>query len=147
MRVTQLSIVMERDDLQAWLDELWPSSGLRILSIGPEGVRGQVKLLWWHVDFLAVPAVPAPDTVALDISAHKLVPIPSVLVQRQLKEAVRDAPPGISVVEESLRVHLPSLLEGLGIHLHVRHLGCEPGRLTLSVEGLQVPWSLVVGRT
>ncbi|SFV03312.1 hypothetical protein [Alicyclobacillus macrosporangiidus] len=138
MRVSQISIVMDRDDLQDWMDELLPESGLRIVSITPEGIRGQVKLLWWHVDFLAVPSIPAPDTVAIDISAHKLVPIPSALVQRQLKEAVRDGPPGISVMEESLRVHLPSLLAGLGVHLHVRHLGCEQGRLTMSVEGLSV---------
>ncbi|WP_029422151.1 hypothetical protein [Alicyclobacillus macrosporangiidus] len=146
MRVSQISIVMDRDDLQEWMDELLPKSGVRILSITPEGIRGQVKLLWWYVDFLAVPSIPASDTVAIDISAHKLVPIPSALVQRQLKEAVRDGPPGISVMEESLRVHLPSLLAGLGVHLHVRHLGCEQGRVTVSVEGLSVPWPFLPGR-
>ncbi|MCL6599222.1 MAG: hypothetical protein K6T81_10835 [Alicyclobacillus macrosporangiidus] len=146
MRVSQISIVMDRDDLQEWMEELLPQSGVRILSITPEGIRGQVKLLWWHVDFLAVPSIPAPDTVAIDISAHKLVPIPSALVQRHLKEAVRDGPPGISVMEESLRVHLPSLLAGLGVHLHVRHLGCEQGHVTVSVEGLSVPWPFLPGR-
>lgn len=139
MKVSHLELRLSSSDLNQMLAEIAPDVKVKILDIGDSGIHGQVKLLVWNIDFIAKPSADwASDAVNLDISAHKLVNIPSSIVERQLREALKDGPPGIEVLRQSLRVHVPSLIQPLGVELRVKDIHCQPGYLVLAVEQLQL---------
>ncbi|QSO47744.1 hypothetical protein [Alicyclobacillus mengziensis] len=139
MKIHHVSIDLSIDDLNAMIREFVPDAKIRILSIDSDGVRGQVKLLWWSVDFLAIPLNGSDGTVSVDVSASKLVPIPSSLVERQLKEAVKSAPSGVDVIQQALKVHLPSILNPLGIGLTVKDISTDRGLLHVSLQSIDLP--------
>lgn len=138
MRISHVTVDINTQDLNSLLEEFLPDSSVRIVDITESGIRGQVKLLLWSVDFIARPAS-GDDDVSLDISAYKMIPIPSALVQRSLKEAIKDAPAGVDVIRQSLRVHLPALLGPLGIDMTVRELRVYDGYLRVTVDNVQLP--------
>ncbi|MCL6455127.1 MAG: hypothetical protein K6T78_16095 [Alicyclobacillus sp.] len=139
MRIHQVSFNLTADDLTSLIQDFAPDAKFRIAEITPSGIHGHIRLLLWSVDFLARPRSSADGVVSLEISASKLVPIPPALVQRQLKEALRDAPNGIDVIHEALTVHLPSVLAPFDLHLTVRELRCGDGILHLTLEDIDLP--------
>lgn len=139
MRIHHISLDLTAGDLTSMVQEFAPDAKFRITTITPEGIRGQVKLLIWSIDFVARPNHGQHDTVSVEITASKLVPIPNSIVQRQLKEAMRDAPPGIDVIQQALKVHVPSILEPFGVELRIRELRCLEGFLHLSLEDIALP--------
>ncbi|KPV44529.1 hypothetical protein [Alicyclobacillus ferrooxydans] len=139
MKIHHVSIDLSIDDLNSMIREFAPDAKIRILSIDADGIRGQVKLLWWSVDFLAIPLNGSDGTVSVDISASKLVPIPSSIVERQLKEAVRSAPSGVDVIQQALKVHLPSILSPFGIALTIKDLSTDRGLLHISINSIDLP--------
>lgn len=139
MKIHHVSIDLSVDDLNSMVREFAPEAKIRILTIDSDGIRGQVKLLWWSVDFLAIPLNGSDGTVSVDISASKLVPIPPALVERQLKEAVRMAPSGVDVIQQALKVHLPSILSPFGIALTVKDISTDRGMLHVSIQSIDLP--------
>lgn len=160
MRISRVNIELSADDLNSLIEEFAPDAPIRITHITPDGLHGQLKLLLWSVDFTArvwcgvegegsaVDAAgsgvqdaerSAPSTVFVDVSAHKLVAIPSMIVERQLREAVKDAPDGIDVIRTTLRVHLPSLLQPLGVTMAMEALETVEGALRIGMRGLALP--------
>jgi len=139
LRIHQVTFNLTADDLTSMIHEFAPEAKFRIADISPEGIHGQIKLLLWSVDFMARPRSTQDGVVSLEISASKLVPIPPALVQRQLKEAMKDAPNGIDVIQQALKVHLPSILGPFGIRLNIRELRCGDGVLHLAVEDIDLP--------
>lgn len=134
MRLSHLALELSVSDINELLREVAPDLKVRITEIDHDGIHGQLKLLIWNVDFTARPSCSAEqETLSIDIGARKLVPIPSPIVQRQLQEAVKDAPPGVDVIRQTLRVHLPSLLAPFGVSLKVKELRCGIGKVMLSV--------------
>jgi hypothetical protein len=148
MRISNVSIELSTEDINSLLDEFASEARLRLTDISPDGLRGQVKLFLWNVDFLAKPSFGIHSEVSLDVSAHN---IPSAIVQRQLKEAVKDAPAGVDAIRQALKVHLPSLLQPFGISLGLKSLECHQGYIRVTVDSVQLPklkelMSLVVGK-
>jgi hypothetical protein len=139
VRISTVTIELSTEDINSLLEEFASETRIRLTDISPDGIRGHVKLFLWNVDFLAKPSFGIHSDVSLDVSAHKLVPIPSAIVQRQLKEAVKDAPPGVDVIRQALRVHLPSLLEPFGISLGLQELQCHQGFVRVTVDSVQLP--------
>lgn len=140
MRISNLDIKLTATDINELLEEFFPEVKIRITEIEEDGLHGQLKLLMWNVDFIAHPHADRDhEMVSLDVSAHKLVPIPTAIVERQLREAIKDAPYGIEVLREALKVHLPSILQPLGLSIRVREFKCYSGVLTLGVEQLNIP--------
>lgn len=140
MRVSHVEVRLSSADLNDWMAELSPDLKARIVDISESGVHGQIRLLVWNIDFVARPSADwATDTITLEISAHKLVNIPSALVERQLKEALKDGPPGVEVLRQSLRIHVPALLQPLGVTLRVKELRCQVGYLVLVLEQCRFP--------
>ncbi|MCF8567808.1 hypothetical protein LLE49_24095 [Alicyclobacillus tolerans] len=147
MRVRQISIELNAQDLNEMLDEFVPDAKIRVLDIHEDGIRGQLKLLLWNIDFVARPMSQSPDELSLDITASKLVPIPSALVQRQLKEAMRTAPSGIDVIQQAIKVHIPSILSPFGVSLSIRELKPYDGFLRLGLNDVRVPkFSQILGQ-
>jgi len=139
MRLSRVVIDVGISDLNEMLVEFMPDAKARVLDIQEQGIIGQVKLLLWNIDFVARPSSSKSDELAIEINASKLVPIPSAIVQRQLKEAIKEAPAGIDVIQQTLKVHLPSVLGPLGVNLAVRELSCHNGYVRLAVDGLSLP--------
>lgn len=139
MRIHQVTFNLTADDLTSMIHEFAPEAKFRIVDVSPNGIHGHIKLLLWNVDFIARPRSTEDGVVSLEISASKLVPIPPALVQRQLKEAIKDAPSGIDVIQQALKVHLPSILAPFAIQLNVRELRCGEGVLHLAVEDIDLP--------
>ncbi|GGJ07106.1 hypothetical protein GCM10010885_15340 [Alicyclobacillus cellulosilyticus] len=137
MRLSRMSVEVTADDLNSWLAALAPDAPVRVHAITPVGVHGQLKLWFWYIDFVAVPSC-QDGVISLDIRAHKLVPIPAAWVQRQLREVVKDSPPGIEAFQQSLRVHLPSLCAPFGISLRVCELSTRQDVLCCVLEDLRV---------
>ncbi|MFD1675584.1 hypothetical protein [Alicyclobacillus fodiniaquatilis] len=141
MRISHVSLQLTADDLNQWVQELAPDVKLRISEIREDGVHGQLKFLMWYVDFVARPhCYRDREEIAVEISARKLVPIPAAIVQRQLEEAMKDAPQGIEVLRQVLKLHVPSLLEPLNIGLNVRDFTCRDGRLLINVDDCELPF-------
>lgn len=160
MRISRVNIELSADDVNSLIEEFAPDAPIRITHITRDGLYGQLKLLLWSVDFTAkvwcggendgstvgadgrgVPDAEGsvPSTVFVDVSAHKLVAIPSMIVERQLREAVKDAPDGIDVIRTTLRVHLPSLLIPLGVTMAMEALETADGALRIGMRQLALP--------
>lgn len=139
MRISTVSIELSTEDINSLLEEFASEARMRLTNISPDGIRGQVKFFLWNVDFLAKPSFGINSEVSLEVSAHKLVPIPPAIVQRQLKEAVKDAPPGVDAIRQALKVHLPSLLQPFGISLGLQSLECHEGFVRITVDSVQLP--------
>jgi len=143
LHISNVTIDLCTDDLNSLIQDLAPDLKIRLTDIDDNGLHGHVKLLFWNIDFVARPAFTTSGEVALDVTAHKLVPIPGSLVQHQLKEAIKDAPAGIEVIQQSLRVHLPSLLAPLGMSLKVREITMMNGMLRIAVADAVLPLSMM----
>ncbi|MBX5437545.1 MAG: hypothetical protein IRZ33_10070 [Alicyclobacillaceae bacterium] len=141
MRVSHIALDLSVQDLNSILAEWVEKVPLRIVDIDEAGIRGQVRLWWWNIDFTARPSVHNSSEIAVDISAHKLVPIPPALVHLHLREAVKDAPPGVDVIRQTLTVHLPSLLRPFGLSLAVQELRTGHGCLHIVVDNVE--WAQV----
>lgn len=139
MKIHHVSVDLSIDDINSLVKEFIPDAKIRILSIDADGIRGQIKLLWWHVDFLAVPDKTSDGIVSVDISASKLVAIPSAIIERQLKEAVKSAPDGVNVIQQALKVHLPSILNPFGVSLTVQDISTDRGLLHVSIQSIDLP--------
>ncbi|WAH37024.1 hypothetical protein [Alicyclobacillus dauci] len=139
MRISHVNVQLSADDINGWITELAPDLKLRITDIKEDGVHGQLKILMWNIDFLARPhCYREREEVAVEISAHKLVPIPAAIVQRSLQEAMKDAPQGVDVLRQILKVHLPSILHPLGIALKVEDFTCREGHVVLNVADCEL---------
>lgn len=139
MRISRVVIDLGIADLNEMLVDFLPDARLRVTDINENGIIGQVKLLLWNIDFAARPNSNRPDELSLEISASKLVPIPSMIVQRSLRDAIKDAPNGINVIQQALKVHLPSILNPLGIYVKIRELQCHNGFVRVGLEGIRLP--------
>lgn len=134
MRISHVCFQLTTDDLNGWLADLAPDFKLHIQEIRDGAVHGQLKFLMWNVDFVARPhCYKERDEIALEISAHKFVAIPVSIVERQLQEAMKDAPQGIEVLRQILKVHVPSILEPFNIHLKVTDFSCREGSLNIQI--------------
>jgi hypothetical protein len=139
VRVSYLGIRLTASDLNESIAEFAPSIQLRINEIREDGMHGQLKFLLWNIDFVAQPSsLQDGSTIFVDVSAHKLIPIPSSLVQYQLKEAMKDAPPGIDVLRQTIKVHLPSILKPFNASLRVREFQCHQGYVSIVFEDCRV---------
>jgi hypothetical protein len=139
LRISHVRVDLTADNLNSLIADLAADANIRITEVTPDGIRGQVKFLFWNVDFVARPASEVQHEVSIDVAAHKLVAIPDAIVNRQLREVVKDAPPGIDVIRNSLVVHVPSLLRTFGIDLKVKELQCHDGFVRLDVEDVELP--------
>lgn len=139
VRISRITVDISVDDLNSLLTDFLPDGNLRITSMTPEGIFGQLKFLLWNVDFTAIPFSTSEQDMNIEVTAHKLVTIPTAIVQRQLREAVKDAPPGIDVISQTLRVNVTSLLKPFGVSLNVHELQTYDGFLRLTVSGIEVP--------
>lgn len=134
MRISYMRFQFTVADLNAWLADLLPDVRIRIQDIKEGAVHGQLKFLMWNVDFVARPHCNKDrDEIALEISAHKFVAIPISIVERQLQEAMKDAPEGIEVLRQNLKVHVPSILEPLDIKLKVTDFACRESQLIFQI--------------
>ncbi|GMA50723.1 hypothetical protein GCM10025857_20800 [Alicyclobacillus contaminans] len=147
MRISHVCVDLTADDLNSLIADFAAEANLRFTEIIDEGIRGQVKLLFFNVDFFAKPASTSPEEVSVDVTAHKLMAIPGSVVNRQLREAMKDAPAGIDVIRNSLVVHLPSLLRTVGVDLRIRELRCYNGYLRAHVEKISLPAFHMLGQT
>ncbi|SIS83118.1 hypothetical protein [Alicyclobacillus vulcanalis] len=139
MRISNISVRLSADDLNSMIAEFAPDVPLRITSVRPDGVHGQFKFLMWNIDFAARPTSnPDKGEVALEISARKLVNIPPALVQMSLQEAMKDAPQGIEVLRQSLRLNIASLLDPLGISLKLNDFTCGDGFLVIDLARIDI---------
>lgn len=139
MRISRVVVDLGIADLNEMLVDFLPDAKIRVTDIHEGGIIGQLKLLLWNIDFAARPTSGRSDELSLEIAASKLVPIPSLIVQRSLRDAIKDAPNGIDVIQQSLRVHLPSILNPLGIHVKIRELACHNGFVRVGLEGIRLP--------
>jgi len=139
VRVSQVTIDLTSQDINEMIEEFAEDVKIQVTDIREDGIHGHVKLLLWNIDFTARPSTTGDGEVSLIVAAHKLVPIPSAIVERQLKSAVKDAPAGIDVIQQAIKVHLPSLLSPFGISLNVKELRAYQGFLRISVHGVQLP--------
>lgn len=139
MRVSHVTIDLTAADLTDLVHDFAGDDKIVFDSITESGIKGQIKLLLWSVDFVAIPSCTDEGEVSIEITAHKLVPIPSGIVERQLREAVKDAPPGIDVLQQALKVHLPSLLNPLGIAMSVRQLRTYDGFIRIALAEVKLP--------
>ena len=134
MRISHITLTLTADDINSILEDFVPDGQIRVVDIIPDAIRGQVRFLWWNIDFIAKPATGPDAEVSIDIAAHKMVPIPAAIVNRQLKEAMRDAPPGIDVIRQSLKVRLSELLRPFGIDMQVSEFEALDGRVQIAVD-------------
>lgn len=139
MRISHVRVDLSADDINSLIADFAADSNVRITGIREDGIRGQVKFLFLDIDFIAKPFSNTENEASMDIAAHKLVAIPGAVVNRQLREAMKDAPPGIDVIRNSLVVHVPSLLSTLGIGMKIRELRCYDGYLRVHVEDVELP--------
>ena len=140
MRISQLEFKLTTADLNELIYEFAPDVKIRITDIQEDGLHGQLKLLVWNVDFVARPSCDREkEELSLDISARKLINIPVQIVEHQLREAMKDAPQGIEVMRQTLKVHVPSILQPLGISLRIREFRCLNGVVTVAIEQVRVP--------
>ncbi|RIV17280.1 hypothetical protein D2Q93_15545 [Alicyclobacillaceae bacterium I2511] len=139
MRIARIRVDLTADDINLLLLEWGTASVIRVTGVTSEGIRGQVKLLWWGVDFLAKPGMAVDGSATIEVSAFKLVPIPSALVEKRLREAMKDAPSGIDVIQQTLKVHLQSLLRPFGTNLNLAEFQCHDGYVRIGVDGLTLP--------
>ncbi|MBX6353557.1 MAG: hypothetical protein IRZ10_09510 [Thermoflavifilum sp.] len=139
MRISQVILHVSADDLNRAIAEFAPDTKARVTRIDSEGIHGEVRLWIWSVDLLLRPSVTADGQVAIEVSAQKLVPIPSAIVERQLRLAMKDAPAGVDVFQQALRVHLPSLLRPFGVSLALRELRTMDGYLRVAAEAVEFP--------
>lgn len=119
--------------------EFAPEAKITVTHVDESGIYGQVKLLLWNVDFVARLSCTAEGEVSIEVAAHKLVPIPGMIVNRQLREAVKDAPPGVDVIQQALKVHLPSLLRPFGASLGIQEIRTYSGYIRLKVDKVRLP--------
>ncbi|ACV57080.1 hypothetical protein [Alicyclobacillus acidocaldarius] len=139
MRISNIRVRLSADDLNSMIAEFAPDIPLRILAIQPDGVHGQFKFLMWNIDFAARPTCSADKgEISIEISARKLVNIPPAIVQMSLQEAMKDAPQGIEVLRQSLRLNIASLLEPLGIALKLNEFTCAEGALVIDLARVEV---------
>lgn len=135
MRISNVSFRLSAEDLNDIISETAPDVRLRITEIRDDGIHGYLRFLMWNIDFLARPYSNRDrDEIAVEISARKLVSIPPAIVNRSLQEAMKDAPTGIEVFRQSLKLHVPSILEPLGVKLTVEDFACRDGHVTVSVS-------------
>ncbi|GLG02558.1 hypothetical protein Alches_25990 [Alicyclobacillus hesperidum subsp. aegles] len=135
MRISNISFRLTKEDLNEMIAELAPDVRLRIVDIKSDGVHGQFRFLMWNIDFCARPYCNREKgEIAVEITARKLVNIPPALVQMSLQEAIKDAPSGIEVLRQSLKLNVPSILEPLQISLNVEDFSCVDGSLVIRVS-------------
>ena len=138
MRVSSISVELSAEDINELITEFAPKAKVQILSIDERGVHGQVKFLLWNIDFTAMPSAIPNGQVSIEVAAHKLVAIPGPLVQRQLKEVVKDAPPGVDAIQQALRIHMPTLLQPFGASLVLDEFKPYPGYVRIKASKIQV---------
>jgi hypothetical protein len=139
VRLSQVIVYVSVDDLNRAIEELAPDAKARVVRIDGDGIHGEVRLWIWSIDFLARPSIGADGQVSIEVSAQKLVPIPSAIVERQLRMAVKDAPVGVDVIQQTLRIHLSSLLKPFGVSLALRELRTVDGYLRIAAEAVEFP--------
>lgn len=139
MRISQISLRLTVEDINSILHDALPDAQLRVTEIVPGTIRGQVRFLFWNIDFVAQPAVGPDSQVSIDVSAHKMVPIPAAIVGRQLREAIKDAPPGVDVIQQSLRVRLPDLLRPFGVQIAITTFHAVDNAIEICVENVSIP--------
>ncbi|QQE78971.1 hypothetical protein [Alicyclobacillus sp. SO9] len=138
MRISKMSFDLEAKDINSMIHEFAPEANLWVEAIDQYGVRGHLKLLFWNVDFVAVPYSTDRDEINIQITAHKLVTIPPAIIQRQLQEAIKDAPEGIDVLSQMLRVKITSLLRPFGLSLEVDELQPYDGFVRIGLSGVEL---------
>lgn len=139
VRISRITVDVSVGDLNSLLTDFMPEGHLMITSMTPEGIFGQLRFLFWNVDFTAIPFSTSEKEMNIEITAHKLVTIPTAIVQRQLREAIKDAPPGIDVISQTLRVNVANFLRPFGVSLNVHELQTYDGFVRLTVSGIEVP--------
>jgi hypothetical protein len=138
VRIARMNFDLEAKDINSMIHEFAPEANVWVEEINQYGVRGHLKLLFWNVDFVAVPYSTDRDEINIQITAHKLVTIPPAIIQRQLQEAIKDAPEGIDVLSQMLRVKITSLLRPFGLSLEVEELQPYDGFVRVGLAGVQV---------
>jgi|GEM_PF-2776802 len=136
MRIRQISLEIDAGDINSIFADFLPDVPLRVTSIDQEGIKGQIHVLWWNIDFVAMPYSLTSDELNIDISARKLVSIPTSIIERQLREAMKDAPPGIDVRQQMLRVRFTPLLAPIGLSLQVEHVQPCNGYVQITLAGV-----------
>ncbi|MCL6627392.1 hypothetical protein [Alicyclobacillus shizuokensis] len=139
MRITHITLDFTVDDLNELLREFIPDSQLVITGIDRLGIHGQLRFLFWNVDFVAKPCSPSPEEVSIEVTAHKLVSIPPAIIERQLREAVKDAPDGVEVLQQALRLNVPLILQPFGIRLGIRELQTHDGFVRMALRDVETP--------
>ncbi|MCL6633428.1 MAG: hypothetical protein K6T63_12450 [Alicyclobacillus herbarius] len=139
MRITHLTLDITVEDLNELLREFIPDSQLVITSIDRLGIHGQLRFLFWNVDFVAKPSSPNAEEVSIEVTAHKLVSIPPAIIERQLREAVKDAPEGVEVLQQALRLNVPLILQPFGVRLGIRELETHDGFVRIALRDLETP--------
>lgn len=139
MRASHLTIDLTALDLADLVHDFIDDDKITFDTITESGIKGQVRFLVWNIDFLAQPSCNDDGEVSINITAHKLVPIPAGIVERSLREAVKDAPDGIEVLQQALKLNIPSLLSPLGINLSIRQLRAYDGFLRIALANLKLP--------
>ncbi|MCL6548188.1 MAG: hypothetical protein K6T30_04670 [Alicyclobacillus sp.] len=137
VRVSHICLDLDVRDLNTLLAEFLPEPDIRVVDIRTDGVHGHVRLWWWNIDFVARPCASGPAVIAVDVSAHKLVPIPSAIVHFHLREAMKDAPPGVDVIRQTLTVHLPSVLKPFGLSLEVQEFRAHDGYIRIVADNVE----------
>ncbi|EPZ50897.1 hypothetical protein [Alicyclobacillus acidoterrestris] len=139
MRISQVTIKLSADDINRMLQEFAPDVKLRIVEIRDDGIYGQFKFLMWNIDFIARPhSYKEREEVAVEVSARMLVPIPASIVERSLQEAVKDAPQGLEVLRQVLKLHVPTILSPFKIQLKVRDFSCHNGAVVIDVADCEL---------
>lgn len=136
MHIRRISVELDATDLNSIINEFLPEAPLNVISIDTEGIRGQVRFLFWKIDFVAMPYSLSSDELNIDVNAKKLVTIPTSIIQRQLREAMKDAPPGIDVIQQMLRIKLTPLLAPFGLSLQVEELQVVEGAVRIVLGGI-----------
>jgi hypothetical protein len=138
VRVSNITVELSAEDINELIAEFAPEVKIQIVAIDERGIHGQVKFMLWNIDFTAMPAATPNGQVSIEVAAHKLVAIPGPLVQRQLKEVVKDAPPGVDAIQQALRIHLPTLLQPFGASLVLDEFKPYPGYVRIKASKIQV---------
>lgn len=139
MRLSHLTIDLTATDLADLVHDFTDDDKITFDTITEGGVKGQIRFLVWNIDFIAQPSCNDDGEVSIDITAHKLVPIPAGIVERSLREAVKDAPAGIEVLQQALKVNVASLLSPLGVNVSIRQLKTYNGFLRIALADLKLP--------
>ena len=136
MRIRRITLELDTEDINSIISDFLPEHQLQVTGIDADGIRGHLRFLLWNIDFIARPYSRSSDELNIDVTARKLVTIPPSIIQRQLREAMKDAPPGIDVMQQMLRVKFTSLLAPFGLSLKVEELQSLDGFVRVTLSGI-----------